>query len=238
MDANKRKSNWARFAPLAILIVAAVTGYVFFRDYLSLDVLRDNRAALEAWRDANYVLAASIYVLAYVLVVALSLPGALPMTLSGGFLFGLVPGVTLTVLGATLGATVIFLVARTSLGAVLQERAGPWLSKMEAGFREGEISYLLLMRLMPVVPFFVANLAPAFLGVSTFTFFWTTLVGIIPGTAVYTSVGTGLGEVFDRGGEVGLDVFADPAVSGPIIALIILAALPVIVKTMRKRRAA
>ena len=227
-----------RYAPILVIGVGAMLGYYFLRDYLSLDALRENRETLIAWRDQNYALAALVYVLAYIAVVALSLPGASPMTLAGGFLFGLVPGTILTVIGATIGAALIFLAARTALGDTLKKRAGPWLAKAEAAFNDNQISALLLMRLAPVMPFFVANLIPAFFGVRLWTYAWTTFAGILPGTAVYTSVGVGLGEVFARGEDLSFSLFSDPKIYGPLVGLMALAAAPMIVKAVRGRKEA
>ena len=234
--ANAEKSL-TRFLPLVVLGAGAVVGFIFLREYLSFETLKENREALIAWRDDNYVLAALAYVLAYVVIVAFSVPGAAFMTLTGGFLFGLLPGTLLTVFGATVGASCIFLAAKTSLGASLKERAGPWMEKFEKGFQENEISFLFLLRLVPALPFFVANLLPAFFGVKLFTYVWTTFLGILPGTAVYTSIGTGLGEVFAKGEELSLNVFSDPAVWGPFVGLTVLAILPIVIKKIRGKPA-
>lgn len=231
------EKSLTRFLPLVVLGAGAVIGFVFLREYLSFDTLKENREALLAWRDDNYVLAALAYVLGYVLIVAFSIPGAAFMTLTGGFLFGLIPGTLLTVFGATVGASCIFLAAKTSLGASLKKRAGPWMEKFEKGFQENEISFLFLLRLVPALPFFVANLLPAFFGVKLFTYVWTTFLGILPGTAVYTSIGTGLGEVFAKGEDLSLNVFSDPAVWGPFVGLTVLAILPIIIKKVRGKPA-
>jgi len=231
------QKSLSRFLPLVILGGGAVLGFIFLREYLTFDTLKENREALLAWRDDNYILAAAAYVLGYVLIVAFSIPGAAFMTLTGGFLFGLVPGTLLTVFGATMGASCIFLAAKTSLGASLKQRAGPWMEKFEKGFQENEISFLFLLRLVPALPFFVANLLPAFFGVKLFTYVWTTFLGILPGTAVYTSIGTGLGEVFAKGEELSLNVFSDPAVWGPFVGLTVLAILPIIIKKVRGKPA-
>ncbi len=222
-----------RFLPLIVIGTGAVLGFIFLRDYLSFDVLKENRESLLAWRDENYFLAVATYLLAYVLLVAFSIPGAAIMTLTGGFLFGLIPGTLLTVFGATIGASCIFIAAKTSLGASLKERAGPWMAKFEKSFQENEISFLFLLRLVPALPFFIANLLPAFFGVKLITYIWTTFLGILPGTAVYTSIGTGLGEVFAKGGDLSLNIFSDPAVWGPFVGLITLAILPIIIKKIR-----
>ncbi len=228
---------WRRLLPLALLVAIAAAAYAAFGDKLSFQTLADNREALIAWRDGSYVFAAVAFVAAYALVVALSLPGALWMTLAGGFLFGLWPGGLFNIGAATIGAIAIFLVARSSLGAALKERAGPWLDKFEEGFRKNEVSYLLIMRLVPAVPFFVANLAPAFLGVKLRTFALTTFFGIMPGGLVYTWVGAGLGEVLDEGGEPDLSILFEPHVIGPILGLAALSALPIALSYFRRERA-
>lgn len=229
-----------RIAPLALLVLGAGAGIILFGDRLSFDALRENREALIAFRDANPVLTAAIYALSYVAVVAFSLPGALAMTLTGGFLFGLPLGATLILFSATAGATLIFLAARSGLGDRLAARldaAGGSAAKIRKGLARNEVSVLLLMRLVPAVPFFIANLAPAFFGVRLRTYLWTTFFGIMPGTIVYTSVGAGLGEVFARGEDPDLGVLFEPHVLGPLIGLCALAALPSILKALRGRGA-
>ncbi len=227
-----------RILPIVAIAAGAALGVFFLGDVLTFEALRDNREALIEWRDRNYLGAAAAYMALYVLVVAFSLPGATVMTLAGGFLFGLTPAAGMTVLAATIGATLIFLAARHGLGdalyAKLTARGGDGvLARMERGLRRNEISYLMLMRLVPAIPFFVANLAPAFLGVSLRVFALTTFFGIIPGTIVYTWIGVGLGEVFDRGETPDLGLIFEPAIIGPILGLAALAALPIAVRALR-----
>jgi uncharacterized membrane protein YdjX (TVP38/TMEM64 family) len=229
-----------RAIPLLIIAAGSVFGIFIFGDLLSLEALRDNRAALLAWRDENYLTAALAYMLAYVVVVAFSLPGATIMTLTGGFLFGLAAGTSLSVVAATTGAICIFLAARAGLGDSLHARLAAqsgegMLARMEKGLHENEISFLFLMRLVPVFPFFVANLAPAFLGVSLRNFALTTFFGIIPGGLVYTSIGAGLSEVFARGDTPDLGLLFEPAVIGPILGLAALASLPILIKLLRQK---
>lgn len=227
--------GWVRYAPIAVIALGAVIGFFTLREYLSFATLRDNRDALLAWRDANLAVASAVYMAAYALVVAFSIPGALWMTLAGGFLFGVFVGSALTVAAATAGATAIFVAARTSLGEVLRAKAGPWLAKLEGGVRNNEVSWMLLLRLVPAVPFFIANLAPAFLGVRLWTYVWTTFLGIMPATVVYSWVGAGLGDVIDRGGSPDLGLLFEPHIIGPLLGLAALAALPILLK---KRSAA
>lgn len=235
-DPAKKSNFFLRFLPLFALVAAGVAGFIFFGDALNFESLRDNREALIAWRDQNVALAALAFLGVYTLVVALSIPGALWMTLLGGFLFGVTLGAPLIVIAATIGATIVFLVARTSLGEALRAKAGPWLKKLEAGFQENAWSYLLILRLVPAAPFFVVNVAPAFLGARLGTFIWTTAVGIIPGTVVFTSVGAGLGEVIARGEQPNIGIIFEPHVLGPLLGLAALSALPVVVKALRGKR--
>lgn len=230
------RGGWRRLAPLAALALLAAALALAFDDALSFEALAANRAALEGWRDANYPLAAAAFMAVYALATAVALPGAIWLTLAGGFLFGTVMAAALVVTAATAGATALFLVARTSLGDGLRGRAGGFLDRVAAGLRENEAGYLLAMRLVPAVPFFVANLAPALLGARLTTFVWTTFLGIIPGAAVYASVGAGLGAVIDRGETPDLGaIFAWP-VLGPLLGLAALALLPAALKALRRPR--
>lgn len=226
-----------RLAPLLAIGVAAVLGFVFLRDYLSFQALADNREALIAWRDANYLTAVLVFMAVYIAVVAFSLPGAAVMTLGGGFLFGLFPGVFFIVTAATLGAIAIFLAAKFGLGDMLSKKIDAntgVIGKMYDGLRENEISFLFLMRLVPAFPFFAANLVPALMGISLRNFAFTTFFGIMPGSAVYTWVGSGLGEVFARGEAPSLGIIWEPQILGPILGLCALAAMPIILKQFRK----
>ncbi len=224
--------------PLIGLVTAAILAYWQFGDYLSFQTLADNREALLAWRDSNYLRAALAYMGLYIAVVSFSIPGGVFLSLGGGFVFGVVAGTLLTVVGATIGATAIFLAARSGLGNALQAKlegnGEGRLAKMQAGLKENEMSYLFLMRLVPAVPFWFANLAPAFLGVSLRTYVFTTFFGIIPGTAVYIWVGSGLGEVFTQGGTPNLGIIFEWQILGPILALSALSALPIVIKKFRR----
>ncbi len=233
------KSGLMRFVPLAVIVIAAILGFVFLRDYLSFEALRDNREALIGFRDANYLLAVLVFMLIYVAVVAFSLPGASILTLTGGFLFATFPGVFYIVTAATLGATGIFLAARWGfgdrLGAKLESSDG-LVKKLKDGIDENQWSMLFLMRLVPVVPFFVANLVPAFLEVPLRRYVISTFLGILPGSLVYTSVGAGLGEVFERGETPNLGIIFEPYILFPILGLCLLAILPIIINAIRGKK--
>jgi len=232
------KSPLKKNLPLIGLVITAALAYWQFGSYLSFQTLADNREALISWRDSNYLIAALTYMALYIAVVGFSIPGGVFLTLGGGFLFGVIFGTIFTVIGATIGATAIFLAAKTGLGnalhAKLEGNGEGRMAKMQAGLKENELSYLFLMRLVPAVPFWFANLAPAFLGVSLRAYLLTTFFGIIPGTAVYNWVGSGLGEVFAQGGAPNLGIIFEWQILGPILALSALSLLPIILKKFRK----
>ena len=228
-----------RHLPLLFVLSVAVIGAFTLRDYLSFDTLRDNRESLLAYRDQNFLGLAVVFVGVYIVIVAFSLPGAAVASVTGGFLFGLFAGTVFNITAATIGAAAIFLAARWGLGETLTAKLEASEGKMQAfknGLRENEVSVLLLIRLVPAVPFFVANLLPALVGVKFRTFLWTTAVGIIPGGIVFTWIGVGVGEVFDRGGDPDLSLLWEPHIIGPILALSALAALPILINTLRGKK--
>ncbi|MFY9241257.1 MAG: VTT domain-containing protein [Roseovarius sp.] len=233
------KGSALRHAPLAVIVIIAAIGAFTLKDYLSFETLRDNREALLAFRDANFFGIMAIFIAIYFAIVAFSLPGAAVASVTGGFLFGLGLGTTFNVLAASLGAFAIFLAARAGLGkslaAKMQAGEGT-LKKIKDGLHANEISYLFLLRLVPAVPFFVANLLPALVGVKFRNFALTTVIGIIPGALVFTWIGVGLGEVFDRGESPDLSLLWGPQIIGPILGLSVLAALPIAIKALRGKK--
>ena len=228
-----------RRLPLVIVALAALAGAFALRDHLSFDALARNREALLAFRDANSVGTALAFMAVYVAIVAFSLPGATIATLTGGFLFGIFPGVLFNVVAATTGATLIFLAARWGLGETLVARMNAsegLVRRIKGGIDENQWSMLFLIRLVPAVPFFVANVVPALVGVPVFRYAVSTFLGIIPGAVVFTSVGAGLGDVFARGETPDLGIIFEPPILLPILGLCLLAALPILLKALRGRR--
>lgn len=235
----------------AIVAVAAAAYWVFGRSAISFEALVHHRMAIDDFVTRHGVLAVLAYVGIYAAAVSLSLPGAAFLTVAGGFLFGLVIGAAAAVVGATLGATVIFLVARTALGEPLLKRAGPRASQLAHGFRADAFNYLLFLRLVPAFPFFLVNLVPAFAGVTLSTFVAATTLGIIPAALVYAFAGTGLDSVI-AAQKTSYDVCVaagrsdcrlafnagdvlTPELIGALIALALLALAPVLVKRLRAR---
>lgn len=233
------KNGLMRNLPLIVILCVAAIGAFTLRDYISFDALRDNRETLIAYRDAHFVLSVLVFLAAYVVIVAFSLPGALAATLTGGFLFGTFGGSAISVTAATLGATVIFLAARHGLGEKLKARMDASegkIRKIKEGLDENQWSMLFLLRLVPVVPFFVANLVPAFLAVPVHRYVISTFLGIIPGSLVYSSVGAGLGAVFERGESPDLGIIFEPHILLPIAGLCLLSLLPVLIKAVTGKK--
>ena len=224
-----------RFAPLLLIVAALAAAYALgWTDYLSLEQLRDRREALLAFVERQPVLSLALFTGIYCLAVAISLPGALILTLSGGFLFGPVLGTAATVIGATAGAVLIFLAARSAFGDVLRRRAGPAAAKFEEGVRKNAFSYVVTLRLLPVFPFWLVNIGLALVDIPLRTYALATLLGVIPGTFVYTSLGAGLGSVFDRAEAPNLSVIFEPQILLPLLGLAALSLVPVLVRRFRR----
>ena len=188
--------GWRRFAPIACLV--ALSGALIasgVHRYLSFEFLLSSRRLLAAAINAHGAVAAGVYGLTYVALVALSLPGATILTIAGGFLFGGALGGSMAALAATAGAILVFLAARCSLGATLRAMAGPRLESVRRGFEQDAAAYMLFLRLTPAFPFFLVNLAPAILGVDLWTFAWTTMLGVLPATFAFAYAGAGLDSV-------------------------------------------
>lgn len=228
----------SRFLPLLLIAAAIAASFALGLDaYLRFEALAENRARLAAFVESRFVLAALVYVVTYAIVVALSLPGGAVMTLAGGFLFGPWVGGLLAVIGATFGATAIFLAAKTAIGDALREKAGGKIAAFAEGFARDAFSYLLVLRLVPLFPFWLVNLVPAFFGVTLSTYVGATFLGIIPGTLVFASIGNGLGAVIDAGRTPDLGVIFQPAVLLPLLGLAALSLVPVIYKRMKGAKA-
>lgn len=231
-------SSW-RYLP--IILVLTVGGLAFalgLHQHLSFEALKVHRGDLMAWISPHPVLAAVAFVAFYALAIVFMPPSGTVMTVIGGFLFGAVTGTVLVVLAATVGATLLFLVTRYSLATPLRSRIGGTLASMEAGFRSNALSYMLVLRLIPLFPFWLVNVAPAFLGVSLRVFIIGTFIGIIPGTAVFAVFGAGLGRILDRGETISLEGVLTPEIVAALIGLAVLSLAPVAYRRWRQRRTA
>ncbi len=237
-----------RWLPLVVLIVfMAVAFSQGLHKQLTLSNLIMQRQDLMAFVDQNLVLAILAFLLIYVVSVALSIPGAVLLTIAGGFLFGWIVGGVATVAGATIGACAVFLVARSSFGEILTRRAGPFLSRVAEGFRNEGFNYLLFLRLTPVFPFWLVNIAPAIFQMPLPTYALATFLGIIPGTFAFAFIGSGLDSVIEAqeaanpgcasAGTCQIDISAlvTPQLLAAFFALGIASLIPVVLKKIRSR---
>lgn len=223
-----------KYLPLiALLMMMALVYGTGLHAFLTYESLKENRDALKSLSQHHPYLAPVIYIALYALTTALSIPGGAILSIFGGFLFPQPFSTLFVVIGATIGATAIFLIAKTAFGETLKEKTGDKLQKMRSGFEENAASYLLFLRLVPLFPFWLVNLAPAFFGVALFTFVWTTFIGIIPGAFVFTQAGAGLDAIFAAGESFSVDSIFNNQIKIALVALGIFALIPIIIKKIR-----
>jgi uncharacterized membrane protein YdjX (TVP38/TMEM64 family) len=234
-DAARRFSR----ARLAVLAAIPLTAVAFLAagvtDYVSLETLNAHRVELLSFVAEHRALATFAFAGVYFGGVALGIPAWGLLTVAGGFLFGPLLGSAIVVVSASAGGLVLFLVARYALADVLRAKTAPLLKKLEAGFNEDAFSYLLALRLVPMLPFFLTTLASAFLGVRIRTFIAATVLGIIPVTAVYATLGAGLSDALEASVHDPLAAAREPTVIGGLLGLAALALLPVAYKRLRRR---
>jgi uncharacterized membrane protein YdjX (TVP38/TMEM64 family) len=224
-----------RFAPLLLAAFLLLLLYIsgLYR-HISLDTLQQQHIAIRSFADTHAVMAPLTMALLYAALVAISFPGAGILTIFCGFMFGLIKGTLVVICGATLGAVLIYLIVHTAFGEALRARAGPFLSKLQAGFDRNAGSYMLVLRLAPVFPFWLVNIAGPIFKVPLRTFALTTFFGILPGTFVYASIGAGAGALLAQGGKLELKaVLFKPEVLLPICGLILLSLLPVLLRHLK-----
>jgi uncharacterized membrane protein YdjX (TVP38/TMEM64 family) len=229
-DFGSHNSAFWRLIPLVLLLLAAA---VFLlsggRHYLTFAQLAAHHAELCDLAARGGVLAALGFMLAYAGLTALSVPGAMLMTLASGFLFGPWLGAIYALIGATIGATAVFLAARAGL-AGLAERTGPRVQRLRNGFREDALSYLLVLRLVPIFPFWLVNLVAGASGMSLLVYIVATFFGMIPGAVVYAGIGNGVGALIEAGQHPDPYTIFRPTILLPLIGLAVLALLPVVYK--------
>jgi uncharacterized membrane protein YdjX (TVP38/TMEM64 family) len=225
-----------KYSPILIIVIGmAIIYFSGVYQYLSLDTLRMYHKSLKSYVAMHPIAVPLVYCLTYITTTALSIPGAIFLTLLGGYLFPQPFSTIFVVFSATCGATLIFLAARTALEEVLKKKAGPFLKKMEKGFQEDAASYLLFLRFVPLFPFWLVNIAPAFFGVPLFTFVWTTFLGILPGTLVFTLAGAGLEQIFESNAPFTLNSIFNTQIKIALVILGITALVPVVLKKFKKQ---
>lgn len=221
---------------LILLLTLLLLFFIFHLDtYLTFSALREHHGLLLAWTKTHHIASALIFSGCYTLVVAVSIPGALFFTLVGGFLFGIFWGTVLVVGSATLGATIIFFVVRSSVGSVLAQSATSWLESMRDKFKDNAFSYLLVLRLVPLFPFWVVNIVPALLNMNGTLYVIATFLGIIPGSFVYVLVGNGLSQVFKANQTSNLSIMFDNQVLFPLLGLALLSLLPLFYNRLKRQ---
>ncbi|MCP5503629.1 MAG: TVP38/TMEM64 family protein [Chlamydiales bacterium] len=226
-----------KWIPIIIIIILMLIVYFSgVTKYLTFETIKENRQLILSYIDQYPLLMPFLFTLIYVVMTALSLPGGALLSILGGFIFGVPLSTIYVVVGATIGATIIFSAARTAMGDLLKRKAGPFLLKMETGFQKNAASYLLFLRLIPLFPFWLVNIAPAFFNVKTRTYLWTTFLGIIPGAYVFTQAGNGLGAIFDSGKELSVETVFNIEIKIALIVLALFALIPIFVKRLRRDR--
>jgi uncharacterized membrane protein YdjX (TVP38/TMEM64 family) len=244
-----------RFVPVGVVVLAMAAVFTSgLHRHVSLETLVQHRMAIDAFITAHGVAAVVSFITIYLMVVALSIPGASLLTISGGILFGAVVGGAASVIAATAGATIVFFIARSACGETLARRAGPLARKIASGFCANAFSYLLFLRLVPAFPFFLVNLAPALVGVKPSTFVAATAIGVVPATFAFAFLGSGLDSVLAAQGsayrtclasgatdcklQFDLGMIVTPQLLAAFAALGVIALIPVLVKRWRARTAA
>ena len=223
---------WPLLPLLAVLLAAYLLGV---QDELSWPALARREAALRALVQARPLAMAAGFVALYALAVAVSFPGAVIFTVTGGLLFGTALGAALAIAGATTGSVLIFLAARSALAPFLAARAGPFLDRFRAGLQRNAFSYVVALRLTPVIPFWLVNLVSAVLGVRLLPFAAGTLLGIIPATTIFASVGAGAAAILAAGGRPDLTLILSPPILLPLLGLAALALLPAVLRGWKGR---
>lgn len=240
-DAATKRSAIMRFLPL--LVIAAGLGFAYlmgWQRFFTLEFLAESREGLRGYVDANPFLSAISFVGLYALAVAFSFPAASILTIFGGFMFGWFLGGLYVAFAATIGAAAIFLAAKTALGDFLKDKVGGRVEKLAQGFEDNAFSYLLVLRLAPIFPFFVMNIAPALFNVPLRTYVAATFLGILPGTFAYAYLGQGIDSVIvsaqNAGRAVQISDIVTPEISLAFAGLAAVAVLPIIIKKVRAAR--
>lgn len=225
-----------RFGPIILIIFGlGIVLSMGWHKYLSFEVLAQQSDALKRLVATKPLLVIAAFMGIYICATAIAMPGAIWLTIGGGFLFGPFLGTALSATSATIGATILFVAAQSALGDGLRSRAGGLVDRLEKGFRENAFSYLLTLRLIPVAPFFGVNLAAAFLRIPLRTFVLATAIGILPGGFVYAWLGSGIEHIIASGNKPDLKIIFTPQVIGPLFGLAALALLPTVWKLVSKR---
>jgi uncharacterized membrane protein YdjX (TVP38/TMEM64 family) len=237
-DAQRRV--WRRFLPFGVVLTGLAIGYVMgWHQFLTLEYLAHSRDMLRMHVSAMPVLSAVLFMLLYAFAVAFSFPAASILTIFAGFLFGWLQGGVMVAFAATAGATAIFLAARSAFGDFLREKVGGRVKKLADGFEKDAFGYLLVLRLAPIFPFFLMNIAPALFKVPLRSYVAATFFGILPGVFAYSYLGQGIDSVIESaktaGREAAVSDLVTPQITAAFVILAVVAALPVVIRRLRAR---
>lgn len=235
MTAGRVVRQYGLIAVVLSLLAAAVFSGAW--RHLNLDELAAHRQALAAFVTAHPVLSVLAYVAIYVVIVVACIPGPGAMTTAGGFLFGTFVGGLAALTACTVGSAIVFLACRTAFGDWATQKAGPVVRRIEEGFARNAFSYLLTLRLIPMMPFFATNVAAGLARVRLRDLMAATLLGTSPVCFIFAGLGSGLGAVFDRGGRIDASLFEEPRIVLPLAGLAVLSALPIAWRLWTRRRA-
>ena len=213
--------------PLLLLAAIAVAWASGLTRLISWHTLAHHQLELAVWVETHPILAPSLYMLTYAVVVALSLPEAAVVSVAGGLLFGTFLGGILAIAGSTVGAIVLFLAIRHHLASAIAARGGRLIDRVREALARDGFSYLLAIRLVPAFPFWLINLAAGLSGMGLRPYVLATVLGIIPATFVYASIGAGVGKVLAEGGAPDLSIVFSPGILGPLIGFAALSLLPI-----------
>ena len=214
------------------MLLAAIFGWT---DYVSLESFRTHQLGIVKFIQSDYYVSILIFIGLYVFSTALSIPGALILTMLGGYLFGAFLGALFSLIGATLGASILFIAARSAFGELFKPKIGSSIERMRNELTKNAFFYLLFLRLAPVFPFFVVNIAPAFLNISFFNYFFASFLGMIPGAAAYALMGSGLNktvvasEGFDDIPNISFEFLAG------LVGLAILSLIPILIRRWKNK---
>ena len=226
-----------RFGPLVLIVAGLIAAFALGLPHqLSLHELHRHREQLEVLKHTHPILAVLGYIGVYTAAIAVNLPVAMFLTLTGGFLFGPWIGGFAAAVGCTLGGTIVFLVCRTAMGDVLRRRAGASIARFEEGVRQDAFSYIMVLRLLPVMPLWLVNIGLGFVEIPLRTFMLATFLGILPVSVVYAGLGSGLGRMFAQGIRPDFHALFRPEVILALCGLAILSLAPIVARRLRGPR--
>jgi len=225
-----------KFIPILIIITVMILFYALgVNELISWEVFKAHRESIKEFIAEHSIYSALIFMVIYAVLVALSVPIGFLLSMIGGFLFPQPLSILYVLIGATTGASILFLSAKTALKDFFQKKVSKFFASMKEGFRKNSVTYLLLLRVLPLFPFWLVNIAPAFFNISLRTYIWTTFVGIIPGVFVFTQAGRGIDMIFEGEGKIAFWDLLNTEMIIAMIGMIILAFIPMIVNNRKKK---